>query len=279
MRIAYGTYAMPMVPLDQALQMISDIGYDGVELAIGPKHNSLPEQLDVATRKHLKQMLWELNLGVPSLFILGSVFTEDPKVHEENLDKTRQVVELGRDLGLGPSTVISMGIGGKAALWEAQREQIVQLLQDYATLAAQEGFVFAVEPHVNAAVDRTDRALWLMNALDSPLIRLHFDIVHFYLAGEPIEETVARLVPYTAHTHITDARTHDHGFELVPLGEGELDCTVYVRSMHEAGWRDFLTVEVSTMVWSKPDYDPHAVASLSYATLVKAFDTAGVPRG
>jgi sugar phosphate isomerase/epimerase len=128
-------------------------------------------------------------------------------------------------------------------------------------------------------VDRTERAVWLMETVNSPLIRLHFDIVHFYLAKDPIAETVHKLVPYTAHTHVTDARVlGDSKFELVPLGQGELDCVEYVKAMYEAGWTDFITVEVSTMVWSKEDYDPFAVATLSYSTLTSAFKKAGIPR-
>lgn len=278
MKIAYGTYAMPMVPLEEAFPAVAEIGYEGIEIAIGPKHNSMPEQWDSAKRQQLKKMLSELNLGVPSLFMLRGVLTGDTEVHKENLRLTQQVVELARDLDLGPNPVISMGIGGQSALWETQREQIVRLLDDYAKLASDEEFILAVEAHANAAVDRTERAIWLLDTVDNPLIRLHFDIVHFYLSGEAIEETVFKLVPYTAHTHVTDARIHEKGFELLLLGQGDLDCTAYVKAMQEAGWTDFITVEVSTMVWSKEDYDPFAAASFSYATLDKAFKEAGIPR-
>lgn len=278
MKIAYGTYAMPMLPLEKALQMIKDIGYDGVELCISPKHNSMPEALDSARRQKLKKMLSDLNLGVPSLFMLGSVLTEDKEAHRARLDLTRQVAGLARDLDMGESPVISVGIGGRTAMWETHRDLLVQLLKDYEKLASDEGFVLAVEAHANAMVDRTERAIWLMETVNNPLIRLHFDIVHFYLAGEPIAETVRKIVPYTAHTHVTDARILEDRFELLPLGRGELGCVEYVKAMHEAGWTDFITVEVSTMVWSKDDYNPFAIAALSYSTLNSAFKEAGVPR-
>ncbi len=157
-------------------------------------------------------------------------------------------------------------------------EEDCAALDRHLELASDEGFALAVEAHCNAMIDRTERAIWLMEALDNPLIRLHFDIVHFYLAREPIAETVHKLVPYTAHTHVTDARIYDDKFELLLLGQGELDCVEYVKAMHEAGWTDFITVEVSTMVWSKQDYDPLEAASLSYKTLDKAFKEAGVTR-
>ena len=119
--------------------------------------------------------------------------------------------------------------------------------------------------------------MWLFDTVDSPRVRMHFDIVHMFLAGEEIEHSVKTLVPYTAHTHITDARRHPDGkFDLLLLGDGELDSVTYVRAMHEAGWDDFITLEVSTMVWSKPDYDPIAAAEYCYGTLTRAFEQAGV---
>lgn len=278
MKIAYGTYATPMLPLDEAFRMIADIGYDGVEICISPKHSSMPGELNSAKRRQLRDMLSELNLGMPSFFMTGSVLTEDEDAHKGRLELTSQVMELARDLGIGDHPVISVGAGGRTAMWETHRDLLVRLLADYAELAADEGFTLAIEAHVNAMVDRTERAIWVLDTVDNPLIKLHFDIVHLYLAREPITETVRKLVPYTAHTHVTDARIYEDRFELVLLGDGELDCVEYVKAMHEAGWDDFITAEVSTMVWSKEDYDPYAAASLSYDTLTKAFKTAGVPR-
>ncbi len=71
MKIAYGTYATPMLPLDEAIRMIADIGYDGVELCISPKHNSMPDALDSTERRQLRDMLSELNLGSASAFYAG----------------------------------------------------------------------------------------------------------------------------------------------------------------------------------------------------------------
>lgn len=39
MKIAYGTYAMPTVPLEDAFPALAKMGYEGVELFIGPKHD------------------------------------------------------------------------------------------------------------------------------------------------------------------------------------------------------------------------------------------------
>ena len=137
----------------------------------------------------------------------------------------------------------------------------------------------AGEAHCGAAVDRSERALWLIDTVGSPHARLHFDIVHFYLSGEREDEAVQRLLPITAHTHITDARKHPDGsFDLLLLGDGDLDATAYVKAMHKGGWDGYITLEVSGRIWGRDDYDYIHAARFSYETLHNAFITAGVGR-
>ncbi|MBM4047330.1 MAG: sugar phosphate isomerase/epimerase [Planctomycetes bacterium] len=280
MKIAYGTYAMPTVPLEEGIPALAQMGYQGVEIAIGPKHHqSLPDQISPARRKELKKLLTDHGMGVPALFILGSVLTDDATQHQKTMDLTRQVAQLARDLGMRHPPVLAIGLGGKSKEWESRRNRMVEVLRDYAGLAEREDFILAGEAHCNAAVDRSERVVWLFSTVNHPRIRFHFDIVHMFLAGEKIEDSVRALVPYTAHTHITDARRHPDGkFDLLLLGQGQLDSVAYVKAMHEAGWKDFITLEVSTLVWSKPGYDWSAAAKFCYATLDNAFRQAGVPR-
>jgi len=281
MQIAYGTYAMPTVPLEQAIPALAGIGYDGVEICVGPQHiGSLPEEVGVDRRAQLRRLLEKHRLGVPALMVLGSLYTPNEEQHQANLEHMRACAQLARDLGLREPPVLAMGIGGAKDQWETIKGDLVRLLADYAALAEELDFVLAAEAHCGAAVYNSVRAVWLFETVNSPRVRMHFDIVHLFLAGEEIEDAVRTLVPYTAHTHVTDARRHADGtFELVLLGQGELDAVRYVRAMHEAGWNDFITLEVSAMVWSKPGYDPMTAAKWCYEQLSGAFEGAGVVRG
>lgn len=282
MKIAYGTYAMPTVPLEEAIPALAKMGYDGIEICIAPKHiGSMPEEIDAGRRANLRALLQQHALGVPALFPIGTIhlFTDDAAQHQKNLELVRECSQLARDLGMTEPPVIATGIGGKSDQWDDIKHKIVELLGDYAEVADSEGFILAGEAHCGAAVDRSERAVWLFDTVDHPRIRMHFDIVHMFLANEQIEDSVRDLIPYTAHTHITDARKHaDGSFDLLLLGNGDLDSTAYMRAMKDAGWDDFITLEVSTMVWSRPDYDPYAAAAWCYAILDGAFNRAGVPR-
>ena len=279
MQIAYGTYAMPRTALEDAIPALSSLGYDGVEICINPQHvGSMPNELDVGRRRRLNDLLRQHGMGVPALFMLTQVLQDDSG-HGANLEHTRRVAGLARDLGIGETPVLAICIGGRSADWEAQRQSIVDRLGDYDQLAREESFSLACEPHTGAAVDRSERALWLFQTLNSPRIGLHFDVIHFYQAGESVEESVRRSVPITLHTHVTDARKRsDGGFDLVLLGQGELDTTAYVKAMHKAGWRSYITAEVSVRIWGREDYDPIEAARVCYASLDRAFVEAGVPR-
>jgi inosose dehydratase len=120
--------------------------------------------------------------------------------------------------------------------------------------------------------------LQLLELVDSPFLKVNFDISHFDIVGLTIEDTVAALAPHTAHTHVKDQRGHVPNYEFLIPGEGDFDYVSYLKAMQAHGYKGFITVEVSVMVQRRPDYDPFAAATLSYETLSRAFIEAGIPR-
>ncbi|MBI3942941.1 MAG: sugar phosphate isomerase/epimerase, partial [Chloroflexi bacterium] len=144
--------------------------------------------------------------------------------------------------------------------------------------ARSKGVVVAVEPHVGSALDTPQRVMELLRLVDSPYLKINFDISHFDVLGIPTEESVAALAPYAVHTHVKDQRGRypDHEF-LIP-GEGDFDYVRYLRAMEVSGYNRFITVEISMMVVKRPDYDPLAAVTQSYHTLSAAFQQAGIVR-
>ena len=280
MRIAYGTYATPDMPLEEAATLLAEIGYDGVEVCVSPRHAaSMPEEMDAARRLRLRGLLQRLGLGIPAVFTAGHLLAEDEDGHRRTQEHVRRCAGLARDLG-AESPVVALGIGGRSDQWEDVKGRIVDQLGDYGRLAREEGFLVAAEAHCGAAVDRSERALWALGSVGSPAVRLHFDIVHFYLAGEDETGAVERLLPITGHTHVTDARRHaDGGFDLLLLGQGDLNAAAYVKAMAAGGWESFLTLEVSGRIWGRDDYDAATAARISYDSMTRAFAEAGVERG
>lgn len=282
MKIAYGTYAMPKHTLEDAIPILADIGYDGIEICAGPRHvGSLPEAMTPSRRAAIRGLLADHDMGVPASFATAlHVHETEAAKHAANFEFARELNGLVRDFVPDREPVLAFGIGGRDFEWLKIRDSLAAAGREYGELAEREGFHLAIEAHSGAAVDRTSRALWLIDQIGHDRVKLHFDMVHFFLAGETVEEAVPALVPITGHTHVTDTRVYDDGsLDLLLLGQGDLDTTGYVRAMHEAGWDDFITLEVSGMVWNKPAYLPVAAAEFAYATLDGAFREASVPRG
>ena len=127
MKIAYGTYATPMMSIEDSLRMMADLGYEGVEIAISPKH-IMPENFDSSQRKSMKSILDELGFEVPGFLMLGHALSADQQAHQKRLDLTKQVIELANDLGIKRTPVISTGSGSNSASWEEKKE-ILWILQ------------------------------------------------------------------------------------------------------------------------------------------------------
>jgi len=128
-------------------------------------------------------------------------------------------------------------------------------------------------------VDTPEKMLQLLELVDSPYLKVNYDISHFDIRGLTIEETVAALAPHTAHTHVKDQRGRVPNYEFLIPSEGNFDYLTYLKAMQAHGYDGFITVEVSVMVQRRPDYDPFAAATLSYETLSRAFIEAGIPSG
>ncbi len=280
MKIAYGNYATPdMSPLE-SVRFMADIGYAGVEFILHPIHRTMPAQWSASMRSDVRAFLNERGMGVPSIFLARGILTDDPEEYAQTLDLLAETRSLADDLGMGDTPVLTADLGGRSDDWPEGRDGLLERLLEVADVATRDDFVLAIEPHYGGLLDRAERTLWLMDALDgNPRIRLLFDISHFQLAGDPVMETVAAMVPYTAHVHIKEGRQLDEGYEFLVTGSGTLDLPAFLAAMAQAGWDDYLTLEVARMIWSKPGYDADAVARGSHAAVAAALTAAGLGGG
>ena len=109
-------------------------------------------------------------------------------------------------------------------------------------------------------------------------MRANFDISHFNVLSIPIEESIAKMLPYSPHTHVKDERGIHPNYEYLIPGEGEFDYVRYLQAMQAAGYTGAISVEISMMVQRRPNYDPFVTMSESYRVVAAAFEKAGVKR-
>jgi len=276
--LGFSLYGMKSLTLSRALQTCADLGYDCVELAALPDWPADPRTLTAADRADIREQLTDLQLGLSA--IMENVPVLAPAAEQvRHLDRLRAVAELGPALSPDNPPVIETVLGGKPAEWELVKQAMADQLQKWGELAEASKVVIAVKPHVGGALHTPEGAVWLLQQIHHPRIRLAFDFSHFFLLKFPLPETVAALVPLSVFAHVKDAQGTAEKFEFLLPGEsGSIDYADLLGRAFKAGYRGSVVVEVSGMISGRAGYDPVAAAKKSYEFLAPAFVKAGVPR-
>ena len=282
MKLTYSTWGMPMLSADDALACIHRLGYDGVELTVT---NARPFSTELSTlhaaeRKRIRKLLDDYALELPAIAGHTDMMSSDPTTHASNLARLKATVDLALDLA-GPDGVpaVNTTSGGARIEWDNLKDVFVDRLGGLVAYGEQRGVTIAIEPHVSSMLDTPGKALWLLQQINSPHLKLAFDISHFEVVeGIPMKESVRLLAPHSAFTHVKDQRGIYPNHEFLIPGEGPFDYVAYLREMQTAGYAGHIGVEVSFMVQDRPDYDPYAAAELSYRTLSRAFEEVGIAR-
>ncbi|MEW6355313.1 MAG: sugar phosphate isomerase/epimerase [Planctomycetota bacterium] len=274
MKLAYGTYGLPGIMPEDAVPRLAEIGYEGLEITATDRFCADPGKMDKRRRETLRNVLQRHGMAVPSLMLLLKVMGDEAGIHEKNLDEFRKTAQLAVDLTAGRKPVVTSTMGGGKGPWEAFREELVRRLEDYAKIGKDLDVVFAIEPHVGGQFDVPEKAVWVMERMKHPNIKVNFDISHFAVVGMTIAQCVPVLVPHAVHTHVKDGRMENGKVKFLLPGEGDFDYAAYFKAMAKAGWDDFITVEVSGMVSNRPDYDPCKAAEFCYKVLSQAMKEA-----
>ncbi len=279
MLLGYSTWGMPALPIEVTLDHVAGLGFDGIELTVSPGYSTELSRLDAAERRRIRRLLDRHRLVLPSIAVHRDLVVEDPQAWAANLAYLRDAIDLAVELA-GPEgrPAINNLAGGKSGEFDRQHARLVERLRQVLDYAAPRGVTIALEPHVFTILESPITTKQIIEEIDSPHLRVQFDISHFDVLGYTIEETVPLLAPLAVHTHVKDqrGRAPDHEF-LIP-GEGSFDYVRYLKAMRQAGYTGFITGEVSVMVQRRPNYDPLAATTLTYETLARAFEEVGIPR-
>jgi sugar phosphate isomerase/epimerase len=269
--LGFSLYGMNGLPLDEALRRAAEIGFTDVEPALMPGFSGDPTQLPKMRRAELRKLVESLDLNVPALMENLRPCVDDGP-HAENLRRLALAAELGHDLSPGRNVVVETVLGGKPSDWPGIRSQMVDRLGQWSDAAKQHDFVLAVKPHVSNALHTPDDCRKLVDELGSEHLRAAFDYSHYEAQGLDLAASLETLIGRTVFIHVKDSRQTVGKKEFLLPGEGRTDYTAYFRLLRKHGYTGSVTVEVSSMIHSKPGYDPIAAAKKSFAALKQAFD-------
>lgn len=276
MTLGFTLYGAKGVSLERFLPRLKSLGFDSVELCVAPGWGYEPEACSPQRRKEIAAQLDGAGLGLPCL--MEHVGLEGDAAGQKTVcQRLARAAEMGHALAPQAPPVVESTMGGKPQAWGQVRNQFRDALGAWATVARQSQTVIAVKPHRFNAVNLPENAVWLVNQVASPWIKLVYDFGHFVFRGMTLEKSLDTMLPQTAFVHMHDTVEDKGTVQFVMPGESrQIDYVALFRRLDQAGYRGCACCEVSSMVFKKPGYDPFTAAEICARNMTSALRQAGL---
>jgi fructoselysine 3-epimerase len=252
MNIGFSSNAFSNYSLINSIEIISKIGYDGIEIVLDEPHAFLPLHKNEITK--IKESLSKNNLLVSNLnvnTVLGwendfngekfepSLSNSNQKLRSWRIDYTKQAIDLAHILN-SKSICVTSGLNTME-----NTEQCFQLFQDslidLCEYAEKKNVLIAIEYEPYLLVDNSEKVLKLISN-NFKNIGLNFDTCHAEVTKENLSKIVSLFGKKIFHTHISDCKDNVH-FHLIP-GLGDINFKEMYNSLKKIGYDEYLTAEL-----------------------------------
>jgi sugar phosphate isomerase/epimerase len=275
MEFAFSTNAFKKYSLVETINVLSEIGYKGIEILSDIPH-AYPKIQSDSDISEIRQLISRLdirlsNLNAFTLFAIGDTYhpswiESDPNYRKLRIDHTINCIKLARKLG---AKNISTEPGGPIMNNDLGQDQSLKLFEDginqVLNTAEKENVTILIEPEPDLLIENSDQFIHFIKNFDSESVGLNLDIGHFFCVGEDPSKVIHKLSEYIRHVHLEDIsadRRHNH----LILGEGAIDIGSALKSLKDIGYEGFITVELY------PYQDCPAYAANQSMKFIKSLD-------
>jgi inosose dehydratase len=273
--LGYSLYGMQAVPLAEAVAHCARIGYRNIELMLDPGFTAEPSSLSTQARKDLRRQL--SGLGLPVTAMMRNLRLMGGLSPAENREAIKKAAELAHDISPDSPPPIETILGGKPADWEETKGRMAGALAEWGATAESSGIEVLIKAHVTMAVSTPERLLWLLQQVPSPKLNVVFDYSHFEPQDISLEDSWAALGSRTKFVHVKDTKREGGKVLWLLPGDGVVDYPRLFRLLSRTGYNGPVVVEVSSMIFRQPGYDPIATAEKCHRFLHRALTDSGVP--
>lgn len=257
-KLCFNSTTLRNIDLFKALILIKEYGYEGVELTINDTHvHPLKNTND--RFNEIKSFCEDKGIAIVCLAaggpnVLGdepyepSLINKDPRKREERLDFIKRSMELAVHLNSPVLNINSGKLRPDVSAPEAQ-EYLLDGIHELLTRAGD--LILVLEPEPDFFIGTTQKAIEIINEVDSDKLRLNLDIGHVFCSEDDCYRHIEDSLPYARHIHIEDIKGGVHHHEIP--GEGDLDFDRIIGAIKEAGYDHYVSVELHhhDSVWQR----------------------------
>ena len=251
MKTGFSSNAFTKINLFDGIEILSKIGYDGIEIVLDSPHAFLPlkkEQINEIQNTIKKNNLEITNLN--SNTVSGwspsnenpfepSLSNKNQKLRNWRISYTKNAIDLASMLN-SPSVCITSGLLHSLNFSEELDffKNSLTLLGDY---AEQKQILLSIEYEPGLLINNSED-VWNLISNDYSNIGLNLDTCHVAVLGENISEIIKKFGKKIFHTHLSDCKNNVH-FHLIP-GLGDIDFKEVYDSLKKIGYDGYLTAEL-----------------------------------
>jgi sugar phosphate isomerase/epimerase len=264
--------------MDEALEIIASLGFEGVELPSLIPYKSATELREVVQKAKAR------GLEISEVGFSQDFITLDEGKRQERVRQTKEKIELASECGIS----IVKGLTGPYP-WDKNALRLgVDLTEGTAwrlVLDSFNGFIdscekfqvyFALEACFGTLTRDYYTTKELLDSVNSKYLALNMDPSHYNLYGNDVAWVVRRLgKERIKHVHLKDSvgvpRDEGRDFIFPLLGEGTIDWKAFFDALRDIGYAGYFSAEYESMNYFKNilDSDPRRTAELSLQLMRK----------
>ena len=243
--LSYHAGGMKDLLLQEVLSILSDVGYDAVEMMCGPEAHIPSGKITSSLLRDVKSMTDDHGLQVSvinpftgkGLYQLALENMQTAINHYAVLQDVAVALEAG---GVNFLTGYG-GENGDPYAWKI----LVDVLKPICQRAEELGITMNIHNHEANTIDTSSKVLLLMEHVGSDALKVLNDITNFYHLGEDIAEVTERLGALTTHCHVKGVKgMYPYSTFLIPGEEDdELDFETFAATLGKVGYDRYISVE------------------------------------
>jgi sugar phosphate isomerase/epimerase len=229
--------AFPEATLAEATALARSWGYAAIELRL-VDGRLIDSSMSAADRVRVKQTIAAAHLPIVS--VDSSIILTAEGAGPELL----RFLELGNDWESPLIRVYGGPLAEEPGTRRTQMEVAAMVLQEAIPLAERLGVAIAIETHDSFSASSV--VAELLARVQSKWVGALWDTHHPHRMGERPAEVYENIGPRVLHVQVKDARpsaAHKGGWQLVPLGEGEVPIREIISLLAAGGYGGYISVE------------------------------------
>ncbi len=247
LRLACADFTFPILPHHQVLQLISMLGFKGVDIGLFEDRSHLQPSSEFAnvsrSAQRLRKKLDDNGLAAADLFLQLALDYESHAVNHPHPRRRRQARAAflkTLDYAAECRGRHITGLPGVHFKDESRRDSVARAAEELAwrvEKAREYRIAFAIEPHIGSFADTPTRAARLVQEV--PGLTLTLDYGHLFPRGFR-EAEIEQLIQHSSHFHARGTNGHSGS---TTLADNTLDWKRIFRVMEKTGYQGWIELE------------------------------------